>query len=166
MPAILDFGFWIEAKMFHFSSFFYLKFILFMANFIKVRLHMEFKNFLVAVIFAVSVWALFISSMISIEDLGTLRDAGELPDQPATNFAAPPVGDKVTSMVHVLNLALPAGFAALAIILLTYRINPVDLGALVSAVCIFVFAASKAMDAFHLVESSADRSIAARVWWL
>lgn len=126
---------------------------------------MELKNFLVAVIFAASVWAIFISSMISIEDLGTLRNPGELPDQPVTNFEAPPVGDKVTSMVNVLNLALPAGFTALALILLTYRINPVGLSALVPAICILFFATSKTMDTTNLVEATAERSISARVWW-
>lgn len=132
---------------------------------------MEFKHIAFIAALICSAWALFVGGMTKIEDLGNIEFKSEIPaeiaEAPGTsNFEAAPIENKFESIIDVFNLGLPIALICIILLGLTYKSNPIGFFPLIFIGVLFLFAATKALDAAHLIEAQSDFSIDSRVWWM
>ena len=113
-----------------------------------------------------------VSGVTSINDLGTtINTNSELTQsnstgEPQSNFGRIPIGDEFAEIIKVLNLALPLGFAAIVLLVLTYKKNPIGVIGLAIAICLFYISSSQAIKAADIIQEKTAFSIDARVWWM
>ncbi|MDF1752066.1 MAG: hypothetical protein P1U89_04730 [Verrucomicrobiales bacterium] len=128
----------------------------------------EFKHYAFLTILVCSLWAIVVSGLVSVEELGKIKMNSELSqEEPVDNhFEGIPLGNKLESMIKVLNVALPLAFVAIVMLVITYNSNPIGFGSMMFAIVMFLFAASKSMDAADVINASSEFSIDVRVWWM
>jgi len=133
---------------------------------------MEFKHIMFIAVLLCSGWALVVSGVTSINDLGTtVNTNSELTQfnstgEPQSNFGKVPFGDQFAEIIKVLNLGIPLGFAAIVLLVLTYKKNPIGVVGLSIAICLFYISYNQAMKAADIIQEKTAFSIDARVWWM
>ena len=128
----------------------------------------EFKHYAFMTVLICSLWALLISGLTSVEELGNIKLNSELPAEAerGSNFTEAPVGDKFSSIISVLNIALPLALVGLVLLVITYKSNPIGFGSLTFGIVIYLFAATKAMDSADIINATTEFSLETRVWWM
>jgi hypothetical protein len=127
----------------------------------------EFKHYAFMTVLICSVWALFVSGLTSVEELGNIQMNSELAnvEEQTNHFAGAPIGDKFASILKVLNVALPLAFIGLLMLVITYKSSPIGFGSMTFGVVLFLFATTKTMDAADIINATTEFSLDARVWW-
>jgi hypothetical protein len=128
----------------------------------------EFKHYAFMTVLVCSLWALLISGLTSVEELGNIKMNSELAGdaEQGNKFGESPVIDKFSSIIKVLNIALPVALVGIVLLLITYKTNPIGFGSLTFGIVIFLFAATKTMDSADIINATTDYSLEARVWWM
>ena len=149
---------------------------------------MEFKNIMFIAVLLCSGWAILVSGLTSINDLGTtITTTSELTqsnseeeeprsyfdgipvpkqsDSTKSNFGESPLGDEFSGIIDVLNLGIPLAFVAVIMLVLTYKHNPIGITGLALSICLVFVSANRANRAAEIVQQKTEFSIDARVWW-
>ncbi|MDF1816711.1 MAG: hypothetical protein P1V20_31200 [Verrucomicrobiales bacterium] len=127
----------------------------------------EFKHFAYLTVLICSLWALTVTALTSVEELGKIKFNSELPqEEVANNFESVPIEDKFEAIINVLNIGIPVALLAILLLIITYGTNPIGITSLGFAILVFLFSSSKAMDAAAIITATTEFSVDARVWWM
>lgn len=128
---------------------------------------MEFKDLVFWVVLGCCAWAISISGLITVDQLGSIEARSELPSQEDNRrFGNSPLNDQFRSIISVLNIALPIAFLGIITLGIIYCKNPIGMWPMLQVGLLFVIAWSQTMDAMDTVQATTFNSINARVWWL
>ena len=141
---------------------------------------MEFKHIMFIAVLLCSGWALLVSGVTSINDLGTTvttnselkqsnsgdGSGSKTGEKSQSNFGEVPIGDEFTEIIKVLNLGLPVGLIAIVLLIITYKHNPIGICGLAIAIGMYYVSANQTIKAKDIVQEKTEFSIDARVWWM
>ena len=127
---------------------------------------MEIRYIVLWSVIGCCVWALMVSSLTTVDEIGSAQMfKSELPDQvEGSKFGEVPV-DQFTSIIRVLNVAIPLALLGIIFLGVTNAKNPTGIGAIGAIIVLYAFTVSKTMDAADIIQAKSEFSIDARVWW-
>lgn len=128
----------------------------------------EFKNYAVLTVLGCCLWALIVSGLTSVDDLGKIHMNSEFPrdEAVATNFSESPIANEFESMAKVLNLAIPLSLVAIVLLVITYGSNPIGVKTLCFLILLYFFTYSKTMEAADLIRANHQSALDTQVWWM
>ena len=129
-------------------------------------MELESKHWIFLTVLFCSLWALLVSGLILIEELGKIEMKSSLPSGDANSFSEAPIGNKPEAIINVLNFALPLALVGILLLVLSYQSNPIGIGSLVVAIGLFLLAYSKIMDAAGVVRANSSIPLETRIWWM
>ena len=126
----------------------------------------EFKHIAYLTVLGCSLWALIVTGLTSMDELGKIQFASELPQEERTSVIGEiPLETRFNALVKVMNLGLPLALLAIVMLLLTYSTNPIGFGSMGFAILVFLFASMKTMETVDIINATSEFSLGLRVWW-
>ncbi len=128
----------------------------------------EFKNYAVLTVLGCCLWALVVSGLTSLDDLGHIKLNSELPrdEEVTSNFSESPIQNEFESMAKVLNLAIPLSLVAIVLLVITYGTNPIGMKTLCLLIILHFFTYSKTMEAADMIRATHQSALDAKIWWM
>ncbi len=132
-------------------------------------MNFEIKQLAFITVLGCSLWALYISGLISLEKLGSYNMPSELSvieGAETKHFETSSVVNQFDEIIQVLNVGLPVALLAVVLLGITSGFDLNGLKTLFLSVLMYLFASTQAMDAAAIIGATSEFSVDARVWWM